>query len=355
MHTGTVVDFIGNREYAGYGVVDVTYSRRDQFDEIQQRFQRLLVVERLETQSVAGKYGFAAQIITALRPFLARTYKAVHDDKLWYYDKRCKAEAMAMRDWMRNDMSHIDKIMAQFKGAAFITIPWAPSAVRVLEAYSDANRPKKTGRYAGMGAFVSFGSYLKYWHIRLPEKIRIRIPVHVTERLATEITIAVMPELQHCRLRQWVDNMAAVCALQRRRSNDPRFQDLQIIHEHQTGDRKIETCTEWIDTKSNLWADLISRGELQQFERLAREAGYREIVAIDIARDNIPADLPDMFTRLLTMTELLPVKIRCREITGSQQSTIPTKGKTVKTKDQPTCPTHQVARPTMNAPRRRTP
>ena len=308
---GHAIDYLGNREYVGYGIVDITTKRRQQCRELHGRFQSLQRIERDELQSNNGRHGFVAIVIPGIRPFLARAYRAVHRDNLWRYDKRCGAEAMATRDWLRQDNKALTDIIMKFQGRALMIVPPQLPDSPIPVAYTDANRPKRLDKYAGLGGYVVFPSgEITFWHIRLPRRIVQTVPIHVTERLAPEITLAVTPALQHCQLLQRIDNMAATCSLQRQRSSDPRLQDLELIHLHQTGRKRVSTLTLWIDTKSNLWADLLSRGEIEEFKRLARAAGCLSLTEIDLARAMIPRDLPDMFRRLHTMTSLLPSKTR---------------------------------------------
>ena len=137
--------------------------------------------------------------------------------------------------------------------------------------------------------------------------------MHITERLAPEVTIAVMHELQHCKLLERIDNQSAVTAMQRRRAKDPRLQELDLVHEMQVEERCIQDEARWIDTKSNLWADMISKGEKERFITLVREAGIRNIIEIDIAAQHIPSDLPEMFERLIELTLLMPRNVRSRD------------------------------------------
>ena len=307
---GHAVDYLGNREYVGYNIVDLTYKRYDQLEEMSRRFQNLQFVERRELEAINGKLGFVAQVIDGIRPFLARSYKVIHQDQVWFDFKRTKSEAMKMRTWLANDHKDYMGLITEFRGRPFLQEPWSLQRDTILTAYSDSNRPGSAEKYGGMGAFVAFNGYIKFWHLRFPKEVVDLLPVHITERLAPEITIALMPELTHCRLLQRVDNMAAVCALQSRKAYDPRFQDLQIITERQTTRYHLEIATEWIATKCNLWADLISRGEIRQFMTLARQAGCENLIELDVARLNLPGDLAHMFQRMITMTSLLPKKIR---------------------------------------------
>ena len=178
-----------------------------------------------------------------------------------------------MRTWLLQDFDRANTIFHQSLGIPFVQIPWTPAHLRVLEPHTDCNGASKTPgkrlKYVGMGGFVSFPGYIKYWHYQLPDEFARLVPIHVGERVAPEITIAIMPELTHCFLKQRVDNQAAVASMNRRRATDPRLQDCELLHAHQIEERAIRDVTIWIDTKSNLWADLISRGKLEEFERLA--------------------------------------------------------------------------------------
>ena len=322
---GYAVDYLGNREYAGFNTVDLTYKRYEQLKEMSARFRNLTFIERHELAAVNGKLGFVAQVIDSIRPFLARSYKVIHQDKVWFDFRRTKSEAMKIRTWLQNDHQSYMQIITDFKGRPFLNTPWSLQRDRVLTAYSDSNRPGSDKAYGGMGAFVAFDGYIKFWHLRFPKEVVDVLPVHITERLAPEITIALMPELSHCPLLQRVDNMAAVCALQSRKAYDPRLQDLQIITEHQTTRYHLKIATEWIATKDNLWADLISRGEIRQFLALARQAGCRKLIELDVASLNLPADLPLMFKRLITMTSLLPKTSRSktRERKRARKASLP--------------------------------
>ena len=300
-------------EYLSFGIVNITRRRLAQYNETVDRVKSLLTVERKELSSSVGLLGFGAIVVEGVAPHLARSRRATHNDGLWVLDKRSKHEAMAQRHWLIRDLDQAMRIFNMNIGRAFEVIPWSFDGITAYECITDANRVTKQGKYCGFGGYVVLPGCIKYWHYQFDPEFPQIVPVHIPERLAPEITIAVVPELRHCAILQRVDNMAAVYAMQTQRSRDPRFQEIELCHSMRVDRRSIQSETKWIDTKSNLWADLISRGRIEQFKEEARRAGATNLIEIDIAALNIPADLPAMLQRLIDITRLIPRNIRSRD------------------------------------------
>ena len=79
------------------------------------------------------------------------------------------------------DFENATNVIRNIVGIPFIMHEHNLDANRVLVAYTDANRNHKNlEKHSGLGGFVVFDGYLKYWHYRLPRHVVRLVPVHVT-------------------------------------------------------------------------------------------------------------------------------------------------------------------------------
>ena len=286
---GVRVEHLGIEWHARAGTVATKPGRVTKLNVRLDRMRTVKTVEHDELESLLGSLGFVGQVIDGVRTVLGRSFRAVHNPKIWKANARTGGDAISARVWLRTDLTLVQRLLNEHTASAYVTIPWAFDLACSWQAPTDACRCTSGRTYSGLGGFVTFPGYIKYWHLELPFDMvspEDGIPVHITERLCANITINVMPELQHGALIQLIDNQAAVACLDRKSAKDLRMQELNLLTAQQLEMRNLKTETRWISTDENLWADLISRGKIHGaggFVELAMAAGAQKMVEIPLS------------------------------------------------------------------------
>ena len=320
---GYRVEHLGVDWHSVGGTVTTKPARKEKLNTRLDRMRSVALVEHAELESLLGSLGFVGQVVDGIRTLLGRSFKVVHNPAVWRLDKRSRTEAMDARQWLRTDLSDAQRLMNEHTASAYVTIPWSLDLSQSWLTPSDSCRCLSGREYTGLGAFVTFPRYIKYWHLQLPFDMvsaEDGIEVHVTERLCPNITIAVMPELAHGSLIQLIDNLSAVACLDRKSAKDLRLQELNLLTADQLEERQLRTETRWISTEENEWADLLSRGKVHGpggFVEKALAAGAERLVEIPLSvmpgvAPVGPPDLLPLLRRLQLMSQRMREQARAR-------------------------------------------
>ena len=352
---GPRIDCLGVEFLSSKGGARTFERRMNKINALTDRAVSLRQIEHPELSSLVGKYGHVAMVEQGVATAIARLRRVVAIEsprvrRLWSFRKGQGELVLQMQEWVKEDLERARTLMNRNRGMPFSSVPITLSIRAHRQALSDSNRCLSLRKYSGMGGFVSLpGGVIKYWFYPLSDFLvceETGLPVHLTERIAPAITIALNPELQHCDLVQLLDNASAVSCLDSRSASDSRFQDLNLMTEWQLEDRQIRTETRWISTHMNLWADLLSRGEIAKFRRLASAAGATELVEQDVQALGSPADLPGVLDRMQKMTMMMPRAYRSGQPARAQPTRLSRGDSQLTTTHFPTFPhTRQIQGP----------
>ena len=246
------------------------------------------VVEHAEVEAVVSKLIHKLALVPGAMVRLMRTFRWLHNSKAWNKSTDGIPVAPAQEFWKRDVVEGIISELAEDPEVPLdMFTPSAGSSAIVT--FTDSCRHRKKGKFCGMGGVTLLGSRAIIWALELtPREVRI-LPVHVTEAWATLINLYVLaylmwPTIRPEALSEGVDNKAAVHALSRHRSKDPRFTDIILMRKDFCDNTKTAFGMHYVPTVENP-ADLPSRGKIRELVESLQTRGWnrKDIAVINLA------------------------------------------------------------------------
>ena len=232
-----------------------------------------------EIESFAGTINFCSIVARGARKLLFRYYRSL---SVSFSNRYRKRGLVVVSKMMRRDAAELRSIFIESGGVS--TIPqdaWIePDGPNGGDWYTDANRNHiNLRKYSGMGGFYKG----QFWYLKLERKYVLKLPVHVTEGVAALIQINLFgAQVRGAKIVERIDNKSIVDTFAEEKPSDPRLQELLSLRRATLAKFNILSKPVYIETSKNTLADLLSRGELEQFKLAARERGYETLTQITV-------------------------------------------------------------------------
>ena len=232
-----------------------------------------------EIESFAGTINFCSIVARGARKLLFRYYRAL---SVSFSNRYRKRGLVVVSKMMRRDASMLRSIFIESGGVS--TIPqdaWIePDGPNGGDWFTDANRNHLNLRkYSGMGGFYKG----QFWYVKLDRNYVLKLPVHVTEGVAALIQVNLFgSQVRGAKIVERIDNKSVVDTFTEEKPSDPRLQEILSLRRATLAKFNILSKPVYIETSKNTLADLLSRGELEQFKLAARERGYETLTQLTV-------------------------------------------------------------------------
>ena len=113
-------------------------------------------------------------------------------------------------------------------------------------------------------------------------------------------------------IQTWIDNMAALFAIQTENSADPRFQLLILLQDTICNYYSLDLSAEFVRSKDNTLADPASRGDLKRLSEQIRVEGFNSVHQLDFLKHQ-PSDLDELLDALVQATRSMKSKTKSND------------------------------------------
>ena len=283
-----------------------------------ERWEGLATVETVESDHVLGLASHVFLDCPPMRIIVRGLYRDVNRQRTRIESRRAIAGQQVGREhgkrpnliiYVTAKMDFlVGKLLEELRSSEGITllepdefpISVSPDATWATDSNNeDIRRHGDSGRYVGMGGTSVSKCMANYAWIYELKGDQKRIPVHLTEYVANLISAALFgPFLKGKKIYELIDNQAAHKTIEDERAKDSRLIDLGLIRRQRLADLKIKTRTDYLPSKRNILADLLSRGKLKEFAGMAKkwEIEFRPI--IDVRNTPLGAEVERLLLHL---------------------------------------------------------
>ena len=177
---------------------------------------------------------------------------------------------------MRKHLEHLREYLEKARQPVrvFDDDAWIGDVPADRDLSTDANRRTAASGTSGMGGLDHDTGIA--WYYEISPRFTSQedgIVVHITEMLASVISLLMTQAPPGTKLCEKNDNQSALAAAMKGSAKDTRLTDLQLLRRVLLERKGLQTRPEYIASADNKLADHISRGELKEFYAAAREIG----------------------------------------------------------------------------------
>ena len=306
---GEVVTILGISFYGPQGLMAVSEAKKFLLQEWWSRINHdsFTSWELEEARSLIGTLSFCVEAAQGARKLLRSCFRYIHNKKIW--KRKWGGQKWGrIPAYIKQAIESTITAIVNSNGAPVIS-PTRPGRELpgVPQIYTDSNR-NRSGKFSGMAGVLKLGPEIHWWNYKLPPDLVDTLPVHVTELLSDVLSLFIWgPNLRGQFVQTWIDNMAALYAIQSENSADPRFQILIILRHFILEFYQLDTSSDYVRSKDNTLADPASRGELDKLYAELAKQNSESIHQIDF-----PTACPTDFDQLLNALVVATVNMKSR-------------------------------------------
>lgn len=295
---GSTIQLLGMRLYLNEGLVIVTPTKQRQYNEWLERVDELDFLEAVEFRSLMGSLNFGILTVPGHRKRLGRAYRALHSPKPWDFAHGRLGRVLGPE--VKEDFRVLKEAFKDAPGVVLMDELedfWPSSEEHV--GFTDAC--KEVGGYSGMGGVFKLTG--RWWWADLTDEEAFVLPIHITEMVAEIVNLRLnAKELKNSKVEAWCDNAAVVSVLKTQSSRDQRMVELLLVRQALLESYNITTIVEWIASEDNKMADLISRGDIEEFLELAKSEVGSPLEEVDVRGEGVIPDLEWLMRRMIQLT-----------------------------------------------------
>ena len=310
---GHSLEWLGLWIFLKLGVVALTESKTQLIKDWTARVLEMEVTEHDEVESLVGFFQYASVVKPSAALFLRRAYKFLHISSCWSFleGRPGLAHRWTHRgQWFARDIEAACELILRADGIALIKQPRNLTPSLHLDLTSDSNRNyKKLHLHSGAGGALALPSRdVITYSFTFKESWVIWLPVHILEAVNLPIQEKLfLNYFQACTTsKEWCDNSPSVSAFDLMKPSDLRMLFLVLerddILDISPGDSGRIHTVEFIRSRDNLYADLISRNHLEQASQRLSADGFRHIRHIHLESSPLWPYACDLLDRLVAFT-----------------------------------------------------
>jgi len=223
--------------------------------------------QREEMQQLLGRLQFAVQCFPRGRLHTQAAWRTMRARFRLAGDAvRVTAEVQADLKWWASELS----LAGEHEGVPIAAAAAIPAVGRgAVAIYADASGS------IGMSAWAVRGNELLYVVDVWSEVEREALGIAEKELLASTVGLVTLAPLLGNKVYSFSDNGIATAAMRALRAENPRSQELVRRRSEWLLSHRVLEAAERVTSKNNLWADLGSRGEIDEVVRQAEALGMR--------------------------------------------------------------------------------